>query len=167
MESLACHLVVEVHLYSLRCNLEYNARDHAAHAVHHRNCVARYEEVFSYLTVNLECRLWKVDDSVRIDLTVCVSRCKSHVEPASRLHTLDMFLKLRKKASCSMNIVKWLLYCLVDYHSFHFELICELYYCVLSDFHIFFCFNCHCSDVSTSLDMTWAKQRMKPLRKRA
>ena len=74
-------------------------------------------------------------------LSVCVSRCESHVKLAARLHALDMLLELREKASCAMNIVKWLLYCLVNYHSIYFEFICELYYFVLSDFHIVFCFN--------------------------
>ena len=137
MESLAGHRVVEVHLYSLRSYLENNARDNRTDAVQHRDGVARYEKVFSYFTVDLECCLWKVDHSVRVDLTVSVSRCECNVELAAWLHALDVFLELRKKVACSMYVVKWLLYCLVNYHSFNFELVCELYYFVCFDFHIF------------------------------
>lgn len=144
MECLASHRVVEVHLYSLRSHLEYNAWDNCSNAVKHRNCVARNEKVFSYFTVDLECSLWKVDNSVRVDFAISICCCECHVELAARLHALDVLLKLREEASCSMNIVKWFLYCLVNYHSFYFEYVCELYYFVCFDFHIVSVFNLHC-----------------------
>ena len=128
--------MVEVHLYSLRCNLEYNARDNSSNAVQHRNSVAWYEKVFSYLAVDLERSLRKVDHSVWVDFTVCICCCECNVELAAWLHALDMLLKFREKVSCSVDIVKWFLYSLVNYHSFNFEFVCELDYFVLSDFHI-------------------------------
>ena len=63
MESLAGHLVVEIHLDAILGNLYHNARDHSAHAVHHRDCVAWHEEVFTDFAVHLERCLWKVNYS--------------------------------------------------------------------------------------------------------
>ena len=73
MEGLACHAVVEVHLYAVLCNLKYYAWDYSAHAVHHRNGVARYEKILSDLAVHLECCLRKVNDSAWVGLAVSVS----------------------------------------------------------------------------------------------
>ncbi len=74
MEGLAGHLVVEVHLYAVLGNLYDYARDYAAHRVKHRDSVAGYEKVLANLTVNLECRLRKVYDPVRIFFSVSVCR---------------------------------------------------------------------------------------------
>jgi hypothetical protein len=74
VESLACHSVVEVHLHRVRCHFENNARDYATHAVHHRNCVSWYEEVFTDLSVHFKCSLRKVDDSVWIHFSISVCR---------------------------------------------------------------------------------------------
>jgi hypothetical protein len=63
MESLACHLMVEVHLYAVCCHFYHNSRDYTAHAVHHRDCVTRYEKILANFSVNLECCLWKIDYS--------------------------------------------------------------------------------------------------------
>ena len=63
MEGLSCHLVVEVHLYAVFAYLEDHTRDHSAHAVEHRDCIARYEKVLAYFTVHFECRFRKVEDA--------------------------------------------------------------------------------------------------------
>ena len=63
MESLACHLVVEVHLDAVFSNLDHYSWDNSAHAVHHRNGVARYEKILADLAVDFECRLRKVNNS--------------------------------------------------------------------------------------------------------
>lgn len=55
MESLACHLMVEVHLYRIFSHFKYYTRDYCAHAVEHRDGVARYEKVFAHFSVYLEC----------------------------------------------------------------------------------------------------------------
>ena len=62
MQGLSCHLVVEVHLYAVLSNLDNDSREDSAHAVHHRDRVARDEEVFADFSVHLEGCLWKVDD---------------------------------------------------------------------------------------------------------
>ena len=55
MESLACHLMVEVHLYRIFSHFKHYTRNYCAHAVEHRNGVARYEKVFAHFSVYLEC----------------------------------------------------------------------------------------------------------------
>ena len=139
MEGLASHLVVEVHLYTVCSHLKYNSRDNSAHAVHHRDSVTRNEQVFANFAVYLECCLWKVNDSLWIYLSICVDRCKCYLELVTCLHAFDMFFKLRKEASCAVDIIKWFfLGCVIYNLSFYFEFVCELNYCVLCDFHIFY-----------------------------
>ena len=154
MECLASHLVVEVHLNCVICNLKNNSRDHRAHAVHHRNCVARYEKVLADLTVDFKCSLWKVNDSAWVDFAISVSRGQRYIECVAGLHSLDMLFKLREKASCSVDIVKWsFLYCLVNYLSIYFEFIHELYYFVLSDLHNIYFYNLFFFPVALLLSM--------------
>ena len=74
MESLACHLMIKVHLHAVCCYLKNNAWDNSTHAVHHRDCVAWYEKVLANLTIYFESSFWKVDDSIWISLTICINR---------------------------------------------------------------------------------------------
>ena len=154
MEGLACHSVVEVHLYSVLCHLKNDAWDNSTHAVHHRNCVARYEKVLADLTIDFKCSLWKVNDSAWVDFAISVSRGQRYIECVAGLHSLDMLFKLREKASCSVDIVKWsFLYCLVNYLSVYFEFIHELYYFVLSDLHNIYFYNLFFFPVALLLSM--------------
>ena len=129
--------MVEVHLDRVFGNFEDYSRDYSAHAVHHRDCVARYKEVFADLSVNLECSFRQVDDSCRIHFAISVGRGEGDLELVTWLHALDVCLELRKEVACSVDIVKRsFLCCMVYYLSFYFEFIAELYYCVLCNFHI-------------------------------
>ena len=137
MQGLSCHLMVEVHLHGVCCNLKYHSRNHYSHAVHHRDSISRYQEVFSDLSVHFKCSLWKVNDPVWFHLAISVCRRKGHVKLISRFHALDMLFELRKQTSCALYIIqRSFLCCVVNNVSVNFEFVCELHYSVLFNFHI-------------------------------
>lgn len=74
MECLAGHLMVEVHLDGIFAYFQNHTRNDSSHAVHHRNCVSWHEEILAYFSVDLECRFRKVNDPVRVDFAISVSR---------------------------------------------------------------------------------------------
>ena len=77
-----------------------------------------------------------------VHFAVSVNRCKCDVKSVTCLHAFDMCLKLRKKASCAVDIIKRFLFCcLVNNLSFNFEFVAELYYCVLCNLHILYFYN--------------------------
>ena len=129
MKSLACHLMVKVHLYGFWCNLKHDSRYDAAHAVEHRNGVSRYEKVFTNCSIHFKSSFRKVNYHLWIYFTVSVSRGEGHIEPVAGLHAFNCCLELRQKASCCVNIVqRTLLWTLVDYLSVNLEFIAELNY---------------------------------------
>ena len=137
MQGLSCHLMVEVHLHGVCCNLKYHSRNHSSHAVHHRDSISRYQEVFSDLSVHFKCSLWKVNDPVWFHLAISVCRRKGHVKLISRFHAFDMLFELRKQTSCALYIIqRSFLCCVVNNVSVNFEFVCELHYSVLFNFHI-------------------------------
>ena len=103
--------MVEVHLHCVCSYLEDNSWDHSPHTVHHRDGVSWNKKVLANLTVNLECCLRKVDDSLWLNLAICVNRCECNIEFVTCLHSLDVCLKLRKKASSAVDIIKRFFYC--------------------------------------------------------
>ena len=136
-EGLAGHLMIEVHLHAVLAHFKNNTRNHCAHAVEHRYCVAWYEKILANLAVDLECCLWKVDDAAWVYLAVTVLWRKSNVECRAWLHALDMLLELRKKAACSMYVIQWsFLSCVVYHLAVHLKFVAEFYYSVLCNFHI-------------------------------
>ena len=138
MKGLAGHLMVKVHLDAVFCHFDHYARNHSAHAVHHRDCIAWNEEVFANFSVHFECCFREIDDPARIDFAVAVCRCKCHIKCASWLHAFDMCFKFRKKASCTMYVIEWsFLCCVVDDLAVNFEFIAEFNYLVLFYLHFF------------------------------
>ena len=138
MEGLACHLVVEVHLDRICSDFENDSRNNTAHAVEHRDGVARHEKVLTDFAVDFECRLRKVDYHIRIHFSISFCRRECNVKFVPWLHAFDMGLELWEEAACSMDIVKRsFLCCLVDDLSVDFKVVAEFHYRVRSNLHMF------------------------------
>lgn len=140
MKGLACHRMVEVHLYGIFRHFHDFSRYYGTHAVHHRYRIARHEEIFAYLSVYFKCSLWKIDDPFRFYFSVSVCRRQCHVKSASGFHSLYMCLQFWQQIAGSMYIVKRFLFCrVVDNLSVDLEFVAEFHYSVLCYFHFICC----------------------------
>jgi hypothetical protein len=74
MKGLAGHLVIEIHLDAVSAYLKHYTRNHTAHRADHRNCIARYKKVLADFSVYFECCFRKVNDPLRVNFSVSVSR---------------------------------------------------------------------------------------------
>ena len=141
VECLACHRGIEVHLHGSLVHFQDFSRDDISASVEHRYGCTRYKEVLLYFSVHFECLHRKVDDPVRIDLSVGLVRRKGKLKSAPRLKTCDIFFELVQQRPCAVDIVKRSFLCgPVDDLAVNFKLIAELHNLVVFDFHRV-CFN--------------------------
>ena len=145
IECLARHWGVQVYLHGIIAYLQNDAWHYTSCLVYQRDAVSDDHQVFPEFPVHLESRLRQVYHPVRVNFPISLFRSKGEPEPVSRFQSLYVLLEFFKKGPRAVYIVerpffRTSVHCL----SVHFQLVCELYYLILSYFHdcLSFCQTC-------------------------
>ena len=138
-QGLSCHYMVEVHGDLIFSDSDYCSNLHMSSAVVHRNLTPYREQVLAYLAVDLEGVLREFLHFCKVIFSITLLRSYRKGELLSRLEAFNFCLKLRDKHIRALDIVQRVLPGSSVYKlSFHFEVIADLYYCVLSNLHYIF-----------------------------
>ena len=136
VQGLAGHRMVEVHGHAVLAHRLYLALDHLSGGVEHRDDVARHEEVFAHLAVDLECALRNVGLVFRFVCAVAFLRGESEFEVVTRLLLLQFGFEFGEEHPCSMYVFeRGFRARLVGCLAFHVEFVAYRYHFVLSYFH--------------------------------
>ena len=151
IESLVGHRMVQVHLHEQLAHFRHLGRDDLSCGIGERHSLSDFEQVVSYLPVNLERRDRQFDYPARVAYSVPILGGKGECESGSRLESLDVLFEFRKKHASSENeIQRSLLHGMVNQLSVDGKFINQFDYFVALYFHCccnyLFCHhNCSCA----------------------